>query len=93
MTIGFGLGAGSRVQPFSFYMRDDDDAEVGFFKFFLFKETVPDLRRILQAEPVFQQTRGYGRSPLPPPQLEDMMHRGWGTITLTAIQWRGQPLA
>lgn len=92
MTIGFGLGTGSSIQPgpFSFYMGDDFDTEVGFFKLFLFKENA-DLRRILQVESIFQQTRGYRSLPLP--QLEDIPHRGWGSITLTDIQRKSEPLA
>ena len=80
------------MHPFGFFVGDDYTMETGFFKLFLFKEKVTDLRRILQEEPVFQRTRGH-RSASSPPRLEDMVHRGWGSITLTVVQRKGQPLA
>ena len=92
LTIGFGLGAGSSVHPFSFYMGDKVSAEVGFFKLFLFKEKATDLRRILQEEPVFQRTRGHRSAPSQR-RLEDMVHRGWGSIILTVVQRKSQPVA
>lgn len=82
MTIGYGVGTGANVPPFSFYVGQDYNMEAGFFKLFLFEKPV-DLRGIVQEESVFTRSRGMKQNPLPP--LGKYTDR-WGSIILPVIQ-------
>lgn len=87
MTIGYGIGAGSNINPFGFYVGEEYDMEAGFFKLFLFEKSV-DLQNIVQEQSVFARSRGMVSVPLPPP--EGFSTDRWGSITLTVIQRRGK---
>ena len=88
VTIGYGVGAGANVPPFSFYVGKDWNMEASFFKLFLFEKAV-DLQGILQEESVFTRSRGMVQRPLQPPNppLGKSTDR-WGTIILPVIQRR-----
>ena len=88
MTIGYGIGAGSSVNPFGFYVDEKYDMEAGFFKLFLFEKSV-DLQNVVQEHSVFTRSRGMISVPLPPPG--GVSADRWGSITLTMIQRRGKP--
>lgn len=87
MTIGYGAGPGSNVHPFSIYMGEENETEVGFFKFFLCKESTAHLYSIQQEESIFQRSQGM-RTFLPMRPNFDDIPRGWGPITVTVIQRR-----
>ena len=87
MTIGYGVGWGSTVPPFSFYVGEGYDMEVGFFKLFLFKEATT-LDSIVQADPVFwRMTRGMTHTNL---SRLDEIPQAHGSITITVIQRRSR---
>ncbi|KJA22671.1 hypothetical protein HYPSUDRAFT_40758 [Hypholoma sublateritium FD-334 SS-4] len=86
MTIGYGVGAGSNVNPFDFYVGKDNDMEAGFFKLFLFFfENPVDLQNVVREEPLFTRSRGSHNLPLP---ARGTSTGRWGSITLTVIQRR-----
>lgn len=84
MTIGYGVGPGSNVQPFSFYLSEGNDVEAGFFKLFLF-ETPVDLQSVEQEESVFVKSRGMKAAKLS--ERQESTSR-WGSITVAVIQRR-----
>ena len=79
LTIGYGIGTGSNVHPFSFFVGEDYTIELGFFKLFLFEKPV-NLQNIIQETSVFNETRGMEHK-LPSDSL-----RNWGSIILKVIQ-------
>ncbi|KJA21668.1 hypothetical protein HYPSUDRAFT_41803 [Hypholoma sublateritium FD-334 SS-4] len=89
MTIGYGVGTGANVPPFSFYVGKDCNMEAGFFKLFLFDKPV-DLQDIVREESVFARSRGMKQNPLP--SLGKSTGR-WGSIVLPVIQRRVEELS
>lgn len=88
LTIGYGVGAGSNVHPFNFYVGEDYDMEAGFFKLFLFEKPV-DLENIIQEEPVFSRNRGMRQDPPSSHKAAAEVSLRWVSITLTVIQRKG----
>ena len=82
LTIGYGVGAGSKVNPFGFYVGDDYTMDIGFFKLLLFEEPV-GLQNIVQQESVFVRSRGMMNKPF---LSRETSFHPWGSITMVAIQ-------
>lgn len=87
MTIGYGVGVGSAVAPFAFYVDRDCHMEAGFFKLFLFEKPV-NLQGIQQKESIFTRSRTLIQTPLPPLGTST---DGWGSIIIPVIQRRIEP--
>ena len=85
MTIGYGIGSGSTVSPFSFYMDESYDTEVGFFKLMLFNKPV-NLDNMVQTESPFGRSRAMKQKTALLPQQDQQQL--WGSITLTVITRR-----
>ena len=87
MTIGYGVGWGSTMPPFSFYVTDGYDMEVGLLKLFFFKEATT-LDSIIQETPVFsKKARGMTHTNL---SRLDEIPQAHGSITITVIQRRSR---
>ncbi|KZV70057.1 hypothetical protein PENSPDRAFT_607783 [Peniophora sp. CONT] len=84
LTIGYGAGGG---QPFKYYLRPDQDLDVGFIKLFVSTRPV-DLSSVVQRSP-FGTEDGMerGSRETAPPLVEDT----WDTITIAVVQ-RKHPL-
>ncbi|KAA1472307.1 hypothetical protein DENSPDRAFT_173021 [Dentipellis sp. KUC8613] len=78
LTIGF--GAGGSV-PYSYFLRDGQDVDVGFLKLFLSTEQV-DLAHLVQRSP-FEEGRGGQPAPVRTTPI-------WDTILVSVVQRRGK---
>ncbi|TFY62831.1 hypothetical protein EVG20_g6557 [Dentipellis fragilis] len=78
LTVGF--GAGGSV-PYSYFLRDGQDVDVGFLKLFLSTEQV-DLAHLVQRSP-FEEGRGAQEAPKRSTPI-------WDTILVSVVQRRGK---
>lgn len=76
LTIGYGAGGGA---PYGYFLRENQDIDVGHFKLFLSTERV-DLSHVPQPSP-FDPHRDVGTVP-------DKTTRTWDTILIPVIQRR-----
>jgi hypothetical protein len=78
LTIGYGAGGAA---PFSYFLRNNQDVDVGFLKLFLTTEQV-DFSNVSQLSPFGKNNRGIERE-RPKPM------RVWDTILVTVVQRKG----
>jgi len=87
LTIGYGSGS---VAPFTYFLRDGQNVDVGFLKLFLSTEPV-DLSHLIQRSPfefdLARSDMAYGE------EKSDKTMCQWETVLLTIIQRRSSPAA
>ena len=76
LTIGYGAGG---AEPFSYFLREGQDVDVGFLKFFFATKPV-DLSKIPQPSPFIPRRAGK--------QQEKEVVETWGTILIPVVQRR-----
>ena len=78
VTMGYGAGGG---QPFRYYLRPEQQDDVGIIKFFISTEHV-DLSNIKQSSPF----DAGAAVPRPTDRVDRLPRPSWDTVTLMVIQ-------